>query len=276
MTGTGMSHGAVTVINAIPCGIGATMGVALETRAEFSTEGGSRTVEILNDPDEDTRMAEVCVRRAYERAGADEPDGWRLRTDSGIPASRGLKSSSSACNAILGAVFSEIGYGIGETDLITLGTECAMEAGVTVTGSFDDACGCALGGLVMTDNTSCRIVSRSGIGTYDVVIHVPPDKIRKTDLPLDALRSEADDMRRAIGIAMRDPFSAMTLNGRLIAEASGLDNSLAEEAVGMGALGAGITGTGPATAVVVPAGKGPGFASELGLDPQETIITVTR
>lgn len=37
-------------------------------------------------------------------------------------------------------------------DLIHLGVKCAREAQVTVTGSFDDACGSGFGGFVMTDN----------------------------------------------------------------------------------------------------------------------------
>lgn len=276
MTSVGSSHGAITVINAMPCGIGATIGVGLTTRAAFSETGGERTVRIGNDSSEDGTMASICVRRAYESAGLEEPDSWRLDTDSEIPVSRGLKSSSCACNAILRAVAAEIGLELGPLELIRLGVECAREAKVTITGSFDDACGCGLGGLVMTDNAKDEILDRSDIEELDVIIHVPGYKIRKGAVPIEALRGSAALMKDAIAIAMTDPFKAMTMNGRIISSVQGVDNSVAEKAVSMGALGAGISGSGPAVSIVVPRNEGRGFASDLGLDQNDVILTVTR
>lgn len=276
MTGIGQSHGAITVINAMPCGIGSTIGVALETKATFSQDGEGRNVTISNDPTENDSMARICVRRAYETARIEEPDGWTLETDSQIPVSRGLKSSSTACNAILRAVFAELECEMEPVMLIRLGVECAREAKVTVTGSFDDACGSGLGGLVMTDNTSDSIIAHSDIEDYDVILHVPRYKIPKKGLDLDALHSVAPEIRMAIGLAMRKPFEAMTINGRIISHVSGVDNSIAEKAVSMGALGAGMSGSGPAVAIVVPAGEGESFSRDLDCDPEDIIITRTR
>ncbi len=276
LTSEGESHGSITVINAMPTGIGATIGTSLMTRAVFSEDGGCRTVRIGNDETEDGTMASICVRRAYERAGMEEPEGWRLETDSEIPVSRGLKSSSCACNAILRAVAAEIGLDMDPVDLIRLGVECAREARVTVTGSFDDACGCGLGGLVMTDNRRDEILAQSPVGDLDVVISVPRFKIRKSTMPVEALHAAAPLMQEAIDIAMSDPYRAMTMNGRIISSVQGVDNSVAERAVSMGALGAGMSGSGPAVAIVVDRGDGRKFASDLELLPEETILTRTR
>ena len=276
MTSVGRSHGSITVINAMPSGIGATIGVSLGTEAAFSVGGDAKEVRIASDAGEDPTMAMICVRRAYEAAGIPEPDGWTLETSSEIPVSRGLKSSSAACNAIIRAVFAEIGHRMDPVDLIRLGVGCAREAKVTVTGSFDDACGCGLGGLVMTDNRRDEILDRSDIGDYDVVIHVPRFKIRKSSMPVEALRAAAPELKEAMDIAMTDPFRAMTINGRVISRVQGVDNSLAERAMSMGALGAGMSGSGPAIAIVVPHGDGRSFARDLGTDPEETIMTTTR
>ena len=81
-------------------------------------------------------------------------------------------------------------------------------------------------------------------------------------------------MESAIGIADTYPFNAMIINGRIIAESSGLDNSVAEDALSKGALAAGVTGSGPAVAVIVEAGSGRGFAKNLGAD--NVIVTKTR
>lgn len=276
MTSRGTSHGSITVINAMPCGIGATIGVDLETRATFSVQGSERTVSIANDRGEDTTMAEICVHTAYRHAGIEEPEGWRLETDSDIPVSRGLKSSSAACNAILRAVFSEIGYDMDQVDLIRLGVTCAREAKVTVTGSFDDACGCGLGGLVMTDNREDEILSSADIGDYDVIINVPRFKIRKSTMPIERLHAAAPEMQKVIDIAMTDPFRAMTLNGRIISEVQGVDNTVADKAMELGAIGAGMSGSGPAVAIVVPRGEAESFAKRMGLAPDEVIFTRTR
>ncbi len=276
MTSQGSSHGSITVINAMPCGIGATIGVGLNTTARFSEGGDTRVVRINNDVSEDTNMARICVRRAYEHAGVMEPESWSLETSSQIPVSRGLKSSSCACNAILRAVFSHLDVEMDPVDLIRFGVCCAREAKVTVTGSFDDACGCGLGGLVMTDNRRDEIIDRADIGDYDVVIHVPAFKIRKTGLPLDRLHEVAPLIRQAIDITMSNPFEAMTMNGRIISKASGVDNSMAEKAMDMGALGAGMSGSGPAVAIVVARGDGGKFAEDMGMTTEETILTETR
>lgn len=221
-------------------------------------------------------MASICVRRTYEAAGVPEPQGWKLEIDSDIPVSRGLKSSSAACNAIIRAVSAEVGLEMDPVDMIRLGVECAREAGVTVTGSFDDACGCGLGGLVMTDNGRDEILGRREVEELDVVIRVPGFKIRKGALPVERLRAATDLLRPAIEMAMERPFEAMTINGRVISSVQGVDNSVAERAVSMGALGAGLSGSGPAVAIVVQKGDGESFARDLGLRPEETILTKTR
>jgi shikimate kinase len=274
MMGRGLSHGAATVVNAMPCGIGATIGVALETSASFRAVGGERIVRIANDPGEDDGMARLCVEAAFAAAGLEEPEGWVLEIDSEIPISRGLKSSSSACNAIIESALSAAGFEMDRVDMVRLGVGCARRAGVTVTGAFDDACGCAFGGFVMTDNRRDEIMVQTDVEDMDVVIHVPDRKIPKGSLPLERLRALAPESERIAAMAARDPYGAMTANGRLIAAASGLDNSVAEAALRLGAVGAGITGSGPATAIVLEKGDSERFLSESGLEG--VILTSTR
>jgi len=274
MTGTGVSHGAITVINAMPAGIGATIGVSLRTVAQFTPGGEERIVIIKNDPSENTEMAKTCVSESYLLMGIDEPLGWRLEIDSEIPVSRGLKSSSSACNAIISSVMNENGFKIDTIDMIRLGVKCAKLAGVTVTGSFDDACGCHFGGFVITDNKTNSVLVNRSIDEYDVIIYVPEEKIRKTNLPLEKLKSVASQMEDIITVAKTNPLKAMTENGRLISSVSGVDNSIAELALKNGALGAGMSGSGPAIAMVLRRGDTELFLKRTGLTG--VIRTVTR
>lgn len=274
MTGRGVSHGAITVINAMPTGTGATIGIGLETVASFTPGGDSRKVAIINDPGEDTRMAEYCVAEAHAVMGIAEPEGWTLTVESEIPVSRGLKSSSSACNAILSAVFDEYGYATESLQLIRAGVRCAKKAGVTVTGSFDDSCGCHFGGLTITDNAANEILFQSDFAEHDVVLYVPERKIRKSTIDKSRFDGYRPAMLAAIDMARTRPLDALTANGRIIAESSGLDNSMAEKALEMGALAAGITGSGPAVAMVVESGQGGTFAEKMGTD--NLIVTKIR
>ena len=265
MLGKGTSFGAITVINAMPCGIGSTIGITLRTDAVFNPTGQTKDVGISNDPSENKDMARICVSEAYKRMGMEEPEGWLLNISSGIPISRGLKSSSSACNAIISSVLSAERFDMGVVEKIKLGVNCARKAGVTVTGSFDDACGCELGGFVMTDNVNDEIIFHDDIGEFDVLLHVPKQKIRKTSVPLENLRMIESEMERLTFVAREDPFAALTKNGVLIAVASEIDNTIANIAMENGALGAGVSGSGPAVAIVLEKGDSEDFIKRTGL-----------
>jgi len=259
LIGKGTSHGAITVINAMPCGIGSTIGITLRTDAVFNPTGETKDVGISNDPTENKEMARICVSETYKKMNIEEPEGWLLNIYSEIPISRGLKSSSSACNAIINSVISAERFEMDVIDKIKLGVNCARKANVTVTGAFDDACGCELGGLVITDNKKDEILFHNDIGEYDVLIYAPKNKIKKTALPLNELKGISSKIEGLVEVAKTNPFLAMTVNGMEIASVSGIDNSLAEIALSNGALGAGVSGSGPAIAIVLEKGDAEDF-----------------
>lgn len=272
--GKGVSWGALSVINAMPGGVGAVIGTELITESKFIPGDNFRTVDIINDRSEPTLLAELCISASYEMAGMNEPEGWRLITSSEMPPSKGLKSSSSACNAIISAVFDEIGFFTDPLTIIKLGVKCAKRAKVTRTGSFDDACGCHYGGFIMTDNNTDSIMFMRDVPKYDVVIHIPEQKIRKESLDMEPLKRVAAEQRKIIELSKTDFLSAITLNGRIIAKASGLDNKVADMAMEAGALAAGISGSGPSTAILLEYGGAEKFLKHTGL--KNVIITETR
>jgi shikimate kinase len=279
-----ISHGAITVINAIPCGIGATVGIDLLTSSEFVVSGTERSVRIANDPGEDTNMARICVKNTFLHFGIEEPEGWSLTVDSQIPVSRGLKSSSSACNSIVSSVTEWISKEHGKRfegrdgtiEMIRLGVRCAREANVTVTGSFDDACGCHLGGLVITDNGKDEIMMRADVDVKDVILLVPEMKIRKPSLDKDRFYTFASVSSEIAELAKKDWCSALTKNGALVAKALGIDDTMSGKAVSMGALAAGMSGTGPAISIVVEKNCGASFLKDLEHNGYDAIITRTR
>lgn len=264
MTGIGESKGCVSVINGIICGTGAVIGIALKTVATYE-EGVPETVIECGTDD---RLARICVKRTLEHIGAPEVP-YSLKVESEIPPSRGLKSSSSASNAIIKAVLAEHGRTADPMEVVRLGVECSLEAGVTVTGSFDDSCGCELGGFIMTDNYERRIVSRIPVRPRPVIICVPEQE--KVRVPRERYAERASDIKEAIDLCKVDAiFSAMNLNGRIVAEITGIPTEIMDIAMANGAVAAGVSGTGPAIAVVCNPGDQERIASKL---PCRTIIT---
>lgn len=241
MNGRGESYGAFSILNAALCGIGGSAGVTLTTIAEFSTEIGGNVIET----DVDGSLPRICVERALRHMG-EEINGWRLNVISEIPPSVGMKSSSSVCNAIISSVFDAYSFECDGMDLVRLGIDCARSAGVTVTGAFDDASACHFGGIHITDNSNDETIDVHDVPEYDVLFHIP-NVPRKDILISDIVRNRATD--NAL-LAREDVFAAMTENGRIMASLTGSDNSIAESAIEHGALGAGMTGFGPAVAMV--------------------------
>ena len=272
MKGRGTSYGAISVMNAIPCGIGSTIGIGLRTDAIFS-DGDDRTVALIDRPETDPALAETCVKHAREAIGQDIDEGYHLEVRTDIPPSMGLKSSSSVCNAVISALLDAYGERMEPLDIIRLGVECARECKVTITGAFDDACGCGLGGLVVTDNSKNELLLRKDIPEYDVVICIPDRTIPKSKVPVERYRELRERYEEMVPRIEDDFLSVLTENGRCVESIIGTTDGLSEKAIREGALAAGITGTGPATAIVAKKGDGKRISDALGF---RTMITGTR
>jgi shikimate kinase len=256
MKGTATTHGAASIVNGIACGRGAALGLALEMVAtvEFTGEPGRFEVIIEDDPGEQTALAQHCVRKVLEKFGLEREHGARVSTRSTIPISRGLKSSSAAANAVVLAAFKALKEDAADREVIDMGIMASFCAGVTITGAFDDACATYFGNVVVTDNVEKRVLAQYGIDEdYDVVIHVPPRKIRKREVELSRLLCIRAPAELAVRLTMEKDFkSGMLINGLACSAAMGLDATAALKALEAGAVSAGVSGTGPATVALVP------------------------
>jgi len=253
MKGRSISHGAATIVSAFATGKGAAFGIDLTTTAEVILEEGSGT-EVLIDghPDEGTALVENCVRAVLQRYAGRQYHA-RVVTRSDIPVSKGLKSSSAAANAVIFATLDALGEEADEVEAIRLGARAAIEAGVSVTGAFDDACAAWFGGIVLTDNRTDTILGRDALPErLKVLIHLPGFQIRKATLPRERIAALRDLVDLAFQQAQQgEYFKALNLNGLCHSAALGLDTEVAMRALQHGALAAGLTGSGPATVMLV-------------------------
>ncbi len=259
MEGRAYCFGAATIINGIALGKGAAFGIKLKTEANviLSREPGVFDVKILNDENEDPKMAIYCVQKVLEKFGLANEYGARIKTQSDIPISRGLKSSSSAANAIILATYSALEKEYSDMEVIGLGIESSLMAKVTLTGAFDDSCATYFGDVIVTDNLTREIIKRYPISEdYEVLIHVPDYKIRKCDVNIQKLKGIRGRIESAHNKALEgDILSAIRINGDAYGKAMGLDTSIAELALSSGAKTAGISGCGPATVILSDSAK---------------------
>ncbi|MEM3381740.1 MAG: shikimate kinase [Candidatus Bathyarchaeia archaeon] len=250
-----IAYGAVTIVNAIPAGKGAALGIDLWTKAkvELTDKPGIYDVKIKSEPWEDTRLSEKAVEKTLQYLRLHRKYGAEVTTESTIPIARGLKSSSAAANAIVTATAAAAGRNIPKMKIVELGVEAAIEAGVTITGALDDASASFYGNIVLTDNLKRRIVKRMKVKErVAVLLHIPPYKIYTKNIDLQKMKAIAHISEKAFEEAEKgNVWTAMTINGLGCAAALGEDASIIVEALKAGALAAGISGTGPALSVVV-------------------------
>jgi shikimate kinase len=250
-----MSMGAITLVNAIASGKGATASVGLPTLGEVDVKPKRGAWRVsLNGRETRSRLAVESVRGAIKMLG-ENPDRYSgsVSTTTSAPVGVGLKTSSSSSVALILATLSLFGKGsYRPIDVIRLSASSALAAGVSVTGAMDDAASCLLGGVNFTNNSNLKMISSSKLGDrFHVVIRVPrkrsrralvePGYVRRFSKLADSILNEGKQGRI---------WNAMTLNGLLYCSIYGYSPFDAFQAIEAGALGAGLSGTGPAVVAV--------------------------
>jgi len=256
LSASAIAYGAATVVNAIATGRGAALGVDLWTKAkvELTDEPGVIEGRILSDPGEDTNLIKRVVKRVLRRFRAEGEHGASVETSSNIPIARGMKSSSAAANAISVATVAALRKKLSDLEMVKLGVDAAKDAGVTITGAFDDACASYFGNIVVTDNVAQQVKRRFRVrGGYAVLFHVPSSKMYTAQSNVEKIRMMAPLVDLAYREALLGRYwSAMTFNGLIYSAALDYNVKVAVDALAAGAIAAGISGKGPAIAAVVP------------------------
>ncbi|WP_247005015.1 shikimate kinase [Halosolutus gelatinilyticus] len=221
MDGRAVAPAAGTVLNALATGTGSAFAIDLETTAAVDlTDDGEVVGEIAARPEADATLIERCAALAIE-AYADAADldsaamGARIRTDSDVPMASGLKSSSAAANATVLATLDALGVAdaVDRLDACKLGVRAAREAGVTVTGAFDDASASMLGGVTVTDNTNDELLAREAID-WHALVYTPPEQSFSADADVSACQRIAPMADLVAELALDGRYGeAMTVNG---------------------------------------------------------------
>ncbi|ADC47526.1 shikimate kinase AroK [Methanobrevibacter ruminantium M1] len=264
------SPGSATVINAISTGFGSAFGIDLNItcEAEFSSQG----IDCSSDLGVDPNLMNICVKSvlSHYNIGKDlsqddllndldfgNGEGIKIRTKSNLPLGSGLSSSSALSNSVVMATAGLISdefflKPLSDFEMINLGIDASLEAGVTITGAFDDASASFFGGLTITDNMERKILHQEKLPEYDILVFMPDKESLSGSSDVNRMKLVGSYVKMAFEEAMNKRYlKALTLNGLLYGTALNFDNNIALDALSAGALASGLSGTGSSFVAIV-------------------------
>jgi shikimate kinase len=167
----------------------------------------------------------------------------------------GLKSSSAAANATVLATLSALSVPVGDDGPVDreaacrIGVAAARDAGVTVTGAFDDASASMLGGVTVTDNAADDLLAHEAV-EWDALVWTPPARAFSADADVERCERVAPMADLVADLALDGRYGeAMTVNGLAFSAALGFPTDPAVEAMPHAA-GVSLSGTGPSVVAV--------------------------
>jgi shikimate kinase len=250
------SPGSATVINAISTGCGSAFGIKLYVTVEAKLK--SSKLIFSTEKDLDTTLMEICVNKVQERFNLNT--GIEVRTSSNLPVASGLSSSSATSNAVVMATYQVLvneglvqENSLDNLEIVGMAIDASLEAGVTITGAFDDASASFFGGLTITNNHRREILARRDMEQQNILIYMPDRKSLTAQSDVGRMKLLSPWVKIAFQEALKGNInSALTLNGLLYCAALRFNPDIALDALDSGALAAGLSGTGPSFVAIVP------------------------
>ena len=254
------SPGSATIINAISTGCGSAFGIQLYVTAEVELIESKSSIRCRADGDVDTTLMEICVGKVLDKfnehfLNGENEIGVSVKTTSTLPVASGLSSSSATSNAIVMATANALmdKYEIepdqkvfNANDLIQIGVDASLDAGVTITGAFDDASASFYGGFTITNNHDRKILKMEVLDEQDILIFMPNKKSLTAQSDVRRMKLIAPQVELAFQEAIKgNIYNAITLNGLLYCASLGFNPDIALDALDAGAKAAGLSGTGP-------------------------------
>ena len=241
-------HGAVSIVNAIATGKGATLGISLQVEAIIEATAGTGIFYENKESSRSSRLIKSVIEKAVPKNDL-QNSKLTISLKSEIPSGYGLKSSSAISSIVSLACAKLFKPQINDLEVLRHGVEASLESKVSITGAFDDACGCYFGGFVVTDNYNQKIVkSEKAPEDLSAVIFIPRSRkrgnIRKLKV-LDGVFAQAWTLA-----SNSDYWNAMLLNGLATSTILHSDPRILTSVVEAGALAASVSGNGPSIAAI--------------------------
>jgi len=241
-------HGAVSIVNAIATGKGATLGISLKVEAIVESEPGKGITIGSDSKNLSSRLILKTIEKMVPKKEL-EKNKITVKLNSEIPTGYGLKSSSAISSAVALACAKIFKPKATDQQILVAGVDASIESNVSITGAFDDACSCYYGGFNITDNQRrTRISAKEAPANLVAVIFIPKNRRRENIRKLKVLDSV---FTSALELAKKSKFwEAMTINGLATATILNSDIKIIPSLLEKNALAASISGNGPAIAAI--------------------------
>jgi len=241
-------HGAISLVNAIAIKKGATLGIALKVEATIEASSGKGITLESKNKSLSTRLINKTVEKIVSKKDL-EQNKITITLDSEIPTGYGLKSSSAISSAVALACAKIFKPKFTDQQILYAGVDASIESKVSITGAYDDACSCYYGGFNVTDNAKKkRIHFEKGPTNLVVVIFIPKNRKRGN---LKNLKDLSPIFEKAWELARKTNYwEAMIINGLATASILNSDPKIITSLIEKGALGASVSGNGPAVAAI--------------------------
>jgi shikimate kinase len=244
--GTGRASGGISILHAVGLGQGCSTGIGLETIVKLT----STPVPI--DSDKHSLLESVVI--IWNNSGLPLPPSIGWKVTSSIPIGQGLKSSSALACAALLALNEATWAGLSDSEIVDLAVAAQRHSGCTISGSMDDCWASISPGWKLIDPTQSASKSVLLTGQIEeghaVLIILRGDR---KEVSFDKFPEQSLLFERALSsLANGSIFTSMSTNGMAVAAAIGDDEALriCNSAIASGAISAGISGSGPAIAVI--------------------------
>ncbi|MGC8581100.1 MAG: shikimate kinase [Thermoplasmata archaeon] len=242
----GGSHSAISIVNGISTRKGAAIAISLY--AKVYTEYNVSDYTIINfrtNQQANTLLIQKVVEKIVKI------NNWKgihtnIFVDSQIPVSVGLKSSS----AVAIALFRSFSYT--KDDMLELVSMSNIEAGISITGAYDDAASCYYNGITVSDNENNVVIENIPCETWYVLICIPEYTIQKSNIDRNQYALHKEEFEEALSYLMSgEMIKAIEKNGIVMSKICNIDLSrIKKELEGTNALVVSISGTGPAVFIL--------------------------
>jgi len=235
--------GAVSLVNAIAIGKGSTLGIDTFVETKLTKKEGKGINIISENKTISSRLINKIIENMIPKR---ELEKTKLELDfkSNMPTGYGLKSSSAISTAVALSCAKMFNKQMTEEEILKLGARTSIQTKVSITGAYDDACGCYFGGFNVTDNLKMKLIHREiAPKELQAVIFLPKSRKRGN---LKKMRNFKSAFMKSWELANNsDYWNAGILNGIATTSILNSDPKLIMKMIENGALCATISGNGP-------------------------------
>jgi shikimate kinase len=241
-------NGAISIVNAIATWKGATLGIESKVEATVYASEGKGILLESESQNISSRLVNKVVELSVPKKDL-EKNKIEIELNSQIPTGYGLKSSSAISSVVSLACHKLFKSHYTDAQVLSAGVDASIATKVSMTGAYDDACACYFGGTIVTDNKMRKIIRMQKTSTSLCAVIFIPRSRRRGNVKNLATLSEV--FERAWNFAKDGSYwNAMILNGLATSHILNSDPKIILRLIEEGALGASVSGNGPAIAAV--------------------------